>query len=312
MAADAFRAMGSDASVVVVGGDPDLVARARARIAELEALWSRFVPTSEVSRLNAAAGTGARLVSPETFELVERAVDAWRITTGRFDPTVLGDVLRAGYTESFERLGHPGTTATVSRLGRGCAGIALDPTTCTVGLPAGVGFDPGGIGKGLAADLVVDELLAAGAAGACVNLGGDVRVAGTPPEDSWAIAVEHPSRPDPAAVVHLRNGAVATSSRLRRRWPTDRGVAHHLIDPRRGRPADAAIWTATAIAATGWQAEMLAKASFLADVGPGLELLDRIGAAGLVIDADGAVLTTRSFARFADVPARRTLQEAIR
>jgi thiamine biosynthesis lipoprotein len=312
MEADAFRAMGSDASVVVVGGAPGLIARARARIDELEERWSRFIPTSEVSRLNAAAGTRAQPVTPETFALIERGVEAWQITRGLFDPTVLGDVLRAGYTESFERLGEPATTATVSRLGRGCAGIELDPSDCTVGLPPGVGFDPGGIGKGLAADLVVDELLAAGAAGACVNLGGDVRVAGTPPGDSWAIAVEHPSRPDPAAVVHLRTGAVATSSRLHRRWETDRGVAHHLIDPRRGAPADAAVWTATAIAATGWQAEALVKAAFLADLGPGLELLDRIGAAGLVVDEDGAVLTTRSFARFADVPARWIPQEAIR
>jgi FAD:protein FMN transferase len=303
MPADAFRAMGSDASIVVVGGPRDLTARARARVEELEALWSRFLPTSEVSRLNAAAGTSPLLVAPETFELVERGVEAWEMTQGLFDPTVLGDVLRAGYTASFDQLPLL-VGGSVSRLGRGCAGIELDPSLCAVRLPRDVGFDPGGIGKGLAADLVVDELLAAGADGACVNLGGDVRVAGAPPEDSWAIAIDHPSRSEPAAVVHLEHGAVATSSRLNRRWETDRGFAHHLIDPRRGTPADAKVWTATAVAATGWQAEVLAKASFLADLGPGLDLLEHLGAAGLLIDEDGAVLTTGSFTRFADVPAR--------
>lgn len=310
MPADAFRAMGSDATVIVVGGPDDLTVRARARVEELEALWSRFLPTSEVSRLNAAAGGNPLLVAPETFALVARGVEAWRITGGLFDPTVLGDVLRAGYTASFEQL-PPVADATVSRLGRGCAGIDLDPSLCAVRLPAGVGFDPGGIGKGLAADLVVEELLAAGAAGACVNLGGDVRVAGTPPAESWAIAIDHPFRPDPAAVVHLHHGAVATSSRLNRRWETDHGFAHHLIDPRRGVPADGAVGTATAVAATGWQAEMLAKASFLAGLGAGLELLERLGAAGLLVDGAGAVLTTGSFTRFADVPAR-VRQEAAR
>jgi thiamine biosynthesis lipoprotein len=305
MPADAFRAMGSDASVVVVGGAPDLIARARARVEELEALWSRFVPTSEVSRLNRAAGAAALLVSPETFELIERGVEAWRMTRGRFDPTVLGDVLRAGYTTSFDQLPASGPAGAVSRLGRGCAGIELDVHLGAVRLPAGVGFDPGGIGKGLAADLVVDELRAAGAEGACVNLGGDVRVSGTPPDDSWAIAIEHPGSPAPAAVVHLQNGAVATSSPVNRRWETDHGPAHHLIDPRRGTPADVTVASATALAATGWQAEVLAKAAFLAGLGPGLELLENIGAAGLLIDGDGAVLTTRSFARFADVPRRR-------
>jgi thiamine biosynthesis lipoprotein len=310
MPADAFRAMGSDASIVVVGGPRDLTARARARVDELEGLWSRFLPTSEVSRLNAAAGTSPLLVAPETFELIERSVEAWRMTRGLFDPTVLGDVLRAGYTASFDQLPSP-AGASVSRLGRGCAGIELDASLCAVRLPRGVGFDPGGIGKGLAADLVVDELLAAGADGACVNLGGDVRVADTPPEESWAIAIDHPSRPEPAAVVHLQHGAVATSSRLNRRWETDGGFAHHLIDPRRGVPAHAAVWTATAVAATGWQAEVLAKASFLADLGPGLDLLERLGAAGLLVDEDGAVLTTGSFTLFADSSARLP-QEAVR
>jgi thiamine biosynthesis lipoprotein len=311
MRADAFRAMGSDAHVAVVGGPPNLVARARARVEELEALWSRFVPTSEVSRLNGAAGTSPLLVSPETFELIKRGVEAWRMTRGRFDPTVLGDVLRAGYTTSFDQLPAvvPGA---VSRLGRGCAGIELDPDLCAVRLPAGVGFDPGGIGKGLAADLVVDELLAAGAEGACVNLGGDVRVSGTPPEDSWAIAIEHPWDPAPTAVVHLHDGGVATSSRLHRRWQTDRGAAHHLIDPRRGTPAAVTVSTVTALGATGWQAEVLAKAAFLAGVGAGLELLEHLGAAGLLVDEDGAVLTTRSLARFADVPRRQVPVEAAR
>lgn len=294
--------MGSDATVVVVGGPDNLLGRARSRIEELERLWSRFVPDSEISRLNAAAGTTSLLVAPETFELVARGVEAWRLTGGLFDPTVLGDVLRAGYTTSFEEL--PTRPApSVSRLGRGCAGIALDASLCAVGLPRGVGFDPGGLGKGLAADLVVDELLAGGADGACVNLGGDVRVAGVPPDGSWGIAIDHPWRPDPVSVVHLRDGAVATSSRLRRRWATTGGFAHHLIDPRRGAPADVAVGAATAVAATGWQAEMLAKAAFLAGLRSGLELVERHGAAALLVDDAGAVLTTSSFSRFADVPA---------
>ena len=61
MAAEArFPVMGTTAHVVVVaddGGDADaLVETAAARLDELEARWSRFLPTSEVSRLNAAGG----------------------------------------------------------------------------------------------------------------------------------------------------------------------------------------------------------------------------------------------------------------
>ena len=59
-------------------------------------------------------------------------------------------------------------------------------------LPPGVGFDPGGIGKGLAADLVVDLLLDGGAAGACVDLGGDGRMAGEPPTGGWRVGIGNP------------------------------------------------------------------------------------------------------------------------
>ena len=296
--------MGSDARVYVVGGGPELLALARARIEGLEARWSRFLPTSEVTALNDAAGT-PRVVSRETFALIERGIDAWRLTDGRCDPTVLGDVLRAGYTTSFDArpaVAHASSTT----LTRGCGDIVLDAATRTVQLPAGTGFDPGGIGKGLAADLVVATLLDAGAEGACVNLGGDVRVAGTPPDASWAVAIEHPTRPDPAAVVHLADGAVATSSRLRRRWATSGGPAHHLIDPVSGRPAEVSVAAATAVAATGWQAEALAKAAFLAGVPAGAALLEDLGAAGLLVDDDGAVLTNASFGAYADQPLAAT------
>ena len=291
--------MGSDAAVFVVGGAPAHVAHARRRIEELEARWSRFRPESELNRLNAAAGGGPQPVSADTFTLLGRALEAWRLTEGRFDPTVLGDVLRAGYTASFDDPAAP--SAGLDRAWtRGCDRIELDPAARTVQFPAGVGIDPGGIGKGLAADLVVAELLSDGAAGAAVNLGGDVRVAGTPPAEAWVIAVDHPWRDDPAAAVHLQDGAVATSSRLHRRWSTPHGPAHHLIDPHRGDPADGSVATATAVAARGWQAEALAKAAFLAGPLAGLDLLDGLGAGALIVDDDGAILTSRSLQPFLD------------
>src|SRR5262249_59958631 len=91
--------------------------------------------------------------------------------------TILGYVVRAGYDQSFERV--PAVTAPgISDRRLGCAGIHVDEQVDVVRLPAGVGFDPGGIGKGYAADRVVGRLMSRGARGACVNVGGDIRVAG--------------------------------------------------------------------------------------------------------------------------------------
>ena len=97
---------------------------------------------------------------------------------GRFDPTLLGAVLRAGYVDSFERLEDGVRPVRRPTLCTGAHRIEVDDDAGTVRIPDGVGFDPGGIGKGLAADLVAEELVELGAAGVCVNVGGDVRVAG--------------------------------------------------------------------------------------------------------------------------------------
>jgi thiamine biosynthesis lipoprotein len=125
-----------------------------------------------------------------------------------------------------------------------------------------VELDPGGIGKGLAADLTTAELLDAGAAGAMVNLGGDLRVRGVPPAgDAWSLDVEHPSDPDRTLRrLALHDGAVATSSRLRRTWVHHGRTQHHIIDPRTGAPVSNPVVAVTAVAGEGWWAEAATKA----------------------------------------------------
>jgi FAD:protein FMN transferase len=302
-----FRAMGCDVHVVV-DGPRHLLQLARDRVEELERRWSRFRPGSEISRLNLLAGSPVQ-VSPVTLGLVRRALQGARVTGGRYDPTVLGDVLRAGYDRSFEQLaGHdPGAG---SSLGRGWAGIVVDPAGPAITLPAGVGLDPGGIGKGYAADLLVAELRAGGAAGVCVNLGGDLRVDGHPPGGGpWVVAIEHPLRPGPAATVTIARGAVATSSRMRRAWGPAGNRRHHLIDPATGRPAASGLAAVTVLAAEGWQAEVLAKATFLGGLGQGPALLATVGADGLLVDDHGGLHRTVGFGRFAAGRPGNVLQE---
>ena len=135
-----------------------------------------------------------------------------------------------------------------------------------VRLPAGVGIDVGGIGKGLAADLVARELLESGAAGALVNLGGDVRVVGDPPTaDGWVVEIEDPLEPDNAiARLSLRDGGVATSSTRRRRWTRANQAMHHIVDPGTGQPTSGALIGVTVVAPTASWAEALTKAVMVA------------------------------------------------
>ena len=122
--------------------------------------------------------------------------------------------------------------------------ITIDGAEVT--LPEGIGFDPGGIGKGVAADIVSDEAIMAGADGVCINIGGDLRVRGIGPSgEGWTIAIDHPHRSEALARVGLSDGAVATSTTLRRRWLIDGEPQHHLIDPRTGVSSTSGIAYAT-------------------------------------------------------------------
>lgn len=290
-----FRAMGSDAHFIVVGPDAGLLDRARARIDELEQRWSRFIDTSEICEINRRSGA-AVAVSADTVLLVERAIEAWRLTGGGFDPTVLGDVIRAGYDRSFDEL-DPVVRPVSSELGRGCADIVVRGSE--VRLPAGVGFDPGGIGKGLAADLVVAEVMAAGAEGVCVNLGGDLRVSGrSPVGGSWTIAIEHDLAIEPVVFVALTEGAVATSTTLRRRWSVDGRPRHHLIDPWTGEPSVSDLTLVAVVAGEAWIAEVLAKAELLRGSARAFDLVGGTGAEALAVTVAGKLLATDGFRKF--------------
>jgi len=270
--------MGTSAHVAVLGGRRGLEQQAAGRVADLERRWSRFRADSELSRLNAGRIGIAAVVSPETYRLVERAVGAWELTDGRYDPTVLGSVVANGYDRTFSEVpadrtapGSPTTRAP------GCRGIVLDAQHHAITLPEGVGIDPGGIGKGLAADIVADELMAAGAEGALVDIGGDVRMVGTGPEDGqWVIDVDHPLDPDHTLLhLSLSDAGIATSSRLRRQWLHNGVARHHLIDPATGRPTTTRIVAATVIAGEAWWAEALTKVLFVTG---SLDIIDNASA----------------------------------
>jgi thiamine biosynthesis lipoprotein len=280
-----FRVMGTDAHVVLVGGDDAILRRGEAHVRDLEQRWSRFLETSEISVLNRHAGHPV-VVSPDTFELVHKAVRAWELTEGCFDPTVGAALIAHGYDRDFPMLATTISPAPRIEPAPGAAHIELIPEINVVAVPVGVMLDPGGIGKGFAADLTACLLTDAGACGALVNLGGDLRAVGrAPTTEGWVITVPDPLEPRCELLrLAISEGAVATSSRLRRRWMTASGDAHHLIDPRTGQPAHTDVVAVTVVAAEGWWAEALTKALFLTGPG-GLDDYDDLHA--VIVTADG-------------------------
>jgi thiamine biosynthesis lipoprotein len=293
-----FRVMGSEAHVIVVAGRDRsifdaLTAAARAYLDHLEQRWSRFLPDSDITRINLSSGRPV-LVDTDTMTLFATMLEAWRLTHGGFDPTVLPAVIAIGYRASIDDpLRCTRLPADDLRLG-GMGEIDIDLDRRAVTVPAGVVVDAGGIGKGLAADLTVARLLADGADGALVSIGGDLAMAGTPPDgDGWPISVE---RPDPAdgvlCTLAVSGGGAATSSTRSRRFTIGGQHRHHLIDPVAGGPATTDLASVTVIARSGWLAEAHATAALLSGSANVIDYLDGHELTGIAVPLDGPPLVT--------------------
>ncbi len=279
----AFRSMGTNVSLIGPASDGFEIADAatRAVFDQQDLRFSRFRADSELSRVNARAGSWTR-VSEEFAAVTRLALAAWYETAGRFDPTVLDAVIAAGYDRDFDELlaGARGAVRPPRPCGR-VHEVELEDTMLR--LPEEVGLDLGGIAKGWTVDVAAQTSVALGLPWALVNAGGDLRVAGSPPPEGVEVGVEDPQDPDAeVGRLILDEGALATSSVTRRAWGAG---LHHLIDPWTGLPSDGAVLQATVWAPTCAQAEIRAKEALL----EGEPYLDR-GAATLVL-RDGRIVT---------------------
>jgi thiamine biosynthesis lipoprotein len=138
----------------------------------------------------------------------------------------------------------------------GWKSIDLDLATRRLRLPAGVQLDLGATVKGWAADRAAMRIAKEFDCGALVSLGGDTSVAGEPPSGGWRIRVQDvtglpgdpPPTGGPSTVIAIRDGGLATSSTVARRWRRGGDVLHHILDPRSGLPA-APVWRTISVAA---------------------------------------------------------------
>lgn len=285
--------MASDAHVVLVDPAESAEDYVRGRLAELERRWSRFLPGSDLSRLNTTAGS-LMLVSPDTIVLLDTMQEAWRVTDGRYDPTMLAAIIAAGYSTSVDGSGKRSRPAGRPSAGHTIGDVAIDPVTTAVVVPAGLGLDPGGIGKGLAADMIVTELLGNGTGGALVGVGGDLAAAGTPPTAAgWYVAVEHPLDSSRSlARLALEAGGVATSSTVSRSWMKDGSRRHHALDPLTRTSSTTDLAAVTVVARAGWEAEAHATAALLCGSERVLDYLDRHGLEGVATTLDGTTVAS--------------------
>lgn len=256
--------MGSPAHLIVGGAHEPLLEWAVDEIERLEQSWSRFRPTSEVSRVMATPGEWVA-VSEDLLRILVRARSLWEHTAGAFDPTILPALRALGYDRTFSAVApRDDAVRAVPEPARGLGAVELDEDAGAVRLAPGTALDFGGLGKGLAADLLVEGLLLRGASSALLGMGGDVRAAGVAPDGGWHIPVLDPFDAEHVwRDVVLDTDAVVTSTSLLRRWTRGGHELHHIIDPLDGMPTDTGVVAVVAQGPEAWWAEGLAKAAMV-------------------------------------------------
>jgi thiamine biosynthesis lipoprotein ApbE len=246
-----WTALGSQVRLVVTGAEAELDEARRvlaADLAEVDVTCSRFRPDSEIRTL-----TGPRAqVSSLLAEAIAVALRAARLTDGDVDPTVGGAMRAIGYDRDFAAIIKDDPRQVTQKQIPGWRNVSLDGRTLT--LPPGTELDLGATAKAWAADRSARRIANHLGCGVLVGLGGDISVAGPPPQQGWRIRVQdvtgHPDE-DPAgpyATVTITAGGLTTSSTKARRWRRGGDVLHHILDPRTGLPA-APVWRTVSVAA---------------------------------------------------------------
>jgi thiamine biosynthesis lipoprotein len=208
----------------------------------LDLEMSNWKPASDVSRINAAAGTRPVKVSDESYAVIARAVDVSRRSSGVFDITI--EAFRGVWKFDQDMDGSlPDPAEVKQRLALvNWKDIALDPRQHTVLLRRkGMAITLGGIAKGYAVDRCVAILRARGFTDFMMQAGGDMYVAGKKGAEPWVVGIRDPRGPANTmfAVAPVEDHSFSTSGDYERGFVKDGVRYHHIIDTRTGQPAHA-------------------------------------------------------------------------
>jgi thiamine biosynthesis lipoprotein len=292
-------ALGTFATLLVA--DPAVLDVARdllaAELTAIDAACSRFRPDSELIRACAAGGHPVP-VSPLFAEALSVALTAAELTGGDVDPTCGQALACLGYDRDFAAARQDtGSPRQPPVPGGGWRGVVLDAGHLELTVPDGVLLDLGATAKALAADRAAAAITAVTGCGVLVNLGGDISVAGEPPEGGWLVGVADNATFDTTTVsvessqvIVIRDGGLATSSVLGRAWQRGGTRLHHIIDPSTGMPASSC-WRTVTVAARSCVDANVASTAAIVRGERAVGWLERLRLPARLVRHDGGVVT---------------------
>lgn len=274
---------------------------ARAEIDRLEPILNGRRPGAELHEFSRSSGAAVS----DDLGAVLAAAERWRaVTQGAYDG-------RLGAVLALWRQGSPSPEALADALRASSAPLAFDGRG-RVGKPCDMRLALDGLAKGYIVDRALEAARAAApqAQGLAVDIGGDLRCWGAPPQGGlWPVSLASDDGAEPPAVVHLADAAIATSGA----GPRDRRVgARRLsstISPFDGRPVGTR--SASVVAPCAADADALATAFMVMGPQRAVALADSLpGVAARVVGADGRPAASRLWRALAPGPQARLVKAA--
>lgn len=286
-----------------------------ARIAALDKLASSQNPDSDVSKINAAAGSHYVQVDPAVYEMIAFAKNFSEKSSGEWDITV-GVVTKLWQigTEN-QHIPSPEALAEAMKLVN-YKDILLRPEDHSVMLAKpGMSIDLGGVAKGYAADEIRRIYEAHHIESGLINMGASsmYAVGRTSKGKAWNIGMKHPrsdKNGDYLGIVSIEDQALSTSGDYERYFIQDGRRYHHIFDPSTGYPADSGIMSDSividgSVEHAGMLSDILTTVIFVLGPEKGLDFINGMdGVECEITGTDGTIYMTDGFrSRFSDMHA---------
>lgn len=238
-----------------------------------------FSSASLLSRLNKDAPEGVEVPEDVAF-LVKESIKYGELSGGAYDITV-GSLMKVW------PFGESNTSVPdKSKIARALKEVNFRKIKINgriLILEKGMEIDLSACSKGYAVDKAIEVLQRHGIANGMVNAGGNIKALGVNIKGKpWVIGVQHPrKKSELLARLELDGRAVATSGDYQRFFFQNGVRYHHLLDTHTGYPAQRCI-SATILAPTAYEADILSTAVFVLGPDDGLKLLEKLGCDGII------------------------------
>jgi thiamine biosynthesis lipoprotein len=287
-------AMGTVIEITLIVDDEEAANKAALQafqeIKRIETLMSPWLDSSDVTRINRSAGKERVKVSPETFEVIQKAQEISELSEGGFDITI--GPLTELWRKAREKKTPPSIEDVKGKLDLvNFKNIGIDPEGKVFLKKKDMAIDLGGIAKGYAVDRAFELLKSLGYRNLIINAGGDLRVGGLKNNQPWSIGIQNPRESQKLlARISISDTAVATSGDYEKFFLYQGKRYHHIFSPKDGFPT-VGCQSVTIFSKDGMTADALATAVFVLGPEKGYSLWQKVeGVECLIVDKEGKII----------------------